>query len=70
MFAAIPLGVLAAGRCVTGTAAVDATDRIIYDSVTGKLFYDADGSGGAAAQVQFALLDSGLGLTAADFVIV
>jgi len=47
----------------------DATDRIIYETDTGKLFYDKDGNGSAAA-VQFAVLDTKPGLTNADFFIV
>jgi Ca2+-binding RTX toxin-like protein len=35
----------------------DASDRVIYDTASGKLYYDADGQGGAAA-VQFAVLGS------------
>ncbi len=68
--AAGPAGAaLAAGRFRIGTSAQDAGDRIIYDSVTGKLWYDADGAGGAG-KVQFALLNSGLALTAADFQVI
>jgi len=52
-----------------GTKAHDTSDRVIYDTKTGKLFYDADGSGKGAA-IQFALLDHGLKLTAADFDII
>ena len=52
----------------TGLAG-DATDRIIYDSATGALNYDADGLGGADA-VQFAKLQTGLSLTNADFFII
>ncbi len=46
--------------------ATDAQDRIIYEKDTGKLFFDKDGTGGAA-KVQFALLDKGLAMTSADF---
>jgi serralysin len=59
-------GVLASGAFNTGTRATEADDRIIYDSASGKLFYDSDGNGSAAA-VQFATLTSGLTLTNADF---
>ncbi len=51
-----------------GTAAGDATDRIIYDSATGSIFYDPDGMGGAAATL-FATVDPGTALTHADFLI-
>jgi Ca2+-binding RTX toxin-like protein len=37
------------------TTARDATDRVIYNTTTGILYYDADGAGGAAA-AQVALL--------------
>lgn len=39
-----------------GTAAVDASDRFIYDSSTGNLFFDPDGTGGTA-QTQIATLE-------------
>jgi Ca2+-binding RTX toxin-like protein len=62
-------GVLAANAFWTGTAAHLATDWIIYDSATGKLYYDADGTG-ATAQVQFASIGTGLALTNADFLVI
>jgi len=40
------------------TSAHDSTDRIIYNTTTGVLYYDADGIGGAAA-VQIATLGTG-----------
>jgi Ca2+-binding RTX toxin-like protein len=63
------LGNISAGELVIGPAAQDANDRIIYDSSTGALFYDADGVGGNA-QVQFAILSTGLALTNLDFLVV
>ncbi len=52
----------------SGTAQ-DASDRIIYETDTGKLFYDSNGSAAGGA-IQFAKLDAGLSLTNADFNIV
>ena len=50
------------------TTAGDAGHRIIYNTSTGALYYDADGAGGAAS-IQFALLNGAPVLTANDFVI-
>ena len=46
--------------------AQDASDRIIYDTTTGGLFYDADGTGATSA-IQFAAMAAGLSVTNADF---
>ncbi|CAN5128864.1 hypothetical protein BH10PSE7_BH10PSE7_37430 [soil metagenome] len=62
-------GVLVAGHFHIGAAAADAGDRIIYNSNTGALLYDADGVNGSAA-IKFAQLDTGLALTNADFMII
>ncbi|MGO4524911.1 hypothetical protein AB4097_08605 [Microvirga sp. 2MCAF35] len=51
-----------------GGKAHDASDRIIYDP-KGILYYDPDGTGGAA-QVKFATLPKKLKLTAQDFLII
>jgi Ca2+-binding RTX toxin-like protein len=48
----------------------DASDRIIYNSATGILYYDADGSGAAYGNVKFAVLTGAPHLTAADFVVI
>ncbi|HWS28043.1 MAG TPA: calcium-binding protein, partial [Xanthomonadales bacterium] len=72
VFAALPgsgSGPLDTAAFWTGTAAHDADDRIVYDSASGKLWYDADGTGATAA-VQFAVLVGVTGaVTAADFVV-
>jgi serralysin len=70
VFAALTTtGVLSAAAFAVGAAA-DADDRIIYDSNTGALYYDADGTG-AGGRVQFATLTSRPGdVTHADFVVI
>jgi Ca2+-binding RTX toxin-like protein len=54
----------------TAAGAKDADDRIVYNSATGNLYYDADGSGIAYGNVKFATLSSAPGLAAADFIVV
>ncbi|MFN0190886.1 MAG: beta strand repeat-containing protein [Aestuariivirga sp.] len=65
VFAALPLGFLAAAAFHIGAGAADASDRIIYNAATGAIYYDPDGLGGAV-QIRFANLDAGLALTNAD----
>jgi len=60
-------GTLAASAFQLGSVALDADDRILYDSATGHILYDADGVGGAAA-ILFATVAAGTALTSADFV--
>jgi Ca2+-binding RTX toxin-like protein len=62
-------GTLSAGAFFIGAAAHDRDDRIVYDSSTGSLIYDADGNDSDQAKV-FAVLDPGLALTHDDFLIV
>ena len=50
------------------TSANSATQRVIYNSTTGDLFYDADGKGGAVA-VLFAHLSNHAALTVDDFMV-
>lgn len=63
-------GTLAAAnfRASTAGTAADANDFILYDTDSGGLYYDADGSGAGAA-LQVAIVGVGLSLTAADFVV-
>ena len=72
IFTALSAGTLAASAfkdlSVSG-ATVDASDRILYNKTTGVLSYDADGSGTKAA-VQFAIVDTKVALTNADFFVV
>ncbi len=49
-----------------GAAATDAAHRIVYDSTTGALYYDSDGSGANAA-VQIAALSADLVLAKDNF---
>jgi Ca2+-binding RTX toxin-like protein/predicted extracellular nuclease len=69
VFTGLAPGALPAGAFVIGTAAADADDRIIYDSTTGQLYYDADGNGGGA-MVQFAILQLHPALAASDFIVI
>jgi serralysin len=52
-----------------GSAATNSSQRFIYNSNTGGLFFDADGSG-AGLSSQFATLSSNLKFSVADFAIV
>jgi Ca2+-binding RTX toxin-like protein len=52
----------------TGTAG-DLDDRIIYETDTGNLFYDTNGSA-AGGSTLFAIVGAGLGITNADFLII
>jgi serralysin len=54
---------------VIGDEAQDNNDYLIYDKATGKLLYDADGSGSRAA-VEIATLTKDLALTYRDFFVI
>jgi Ca2+-binding RTX toxin-like protein len=68
-FTKLKYGKLSASSFVVGTKALDSNDRIIYDSKTGDLSYDADGSGSMAA-IKFAEIENRAKLTAADFLVI
>ncbi|GAA0264031.1 hypothetical protein LNAOJCKE_5626 [Methylorubrum aminovorans] len=70
VFAALAPGQLGASALKNlDKAKIDADDRVLYKQSTGELFYDADGSGKAAA-VKFAVLDNHAALTHLDFLVV
>jgi Ca2+-binding RTX toxin-like protein len=66
VFAGVAPGVLDPEAFVKGRAALDEDDRIIYDKSSGRLLFDSDGSGDAAA-VTFATLNHGASVAADDF---
>lgn len=73
IFLGLKTGALLAGAFRIGTAAADASDRIIYDDATGALSFDRDGSGAAYKAVQFAMLSPNLkaaGIAYNDFFII
>ena len=63
-----PLAATAFKNVGPGGAAVDSSDRILYDQSTGRLYFDADGSG-SVGRVQFAVLTNLPTLTFADFLV-
>jgi Ca2+-binding RTX toxin-like protein len=69
VFTGLTDGALPASAFVTGTAAADADDRIIFDSASGSVFYDADGNGAGAALL-VAFVPVGQALTATDFLVI
>ena len=67
IFAAIGAnGTLSASAFVAGTSATNGSQHILYNSSTGDIFYDSDGSGSAAA-IKFAHVAAGTALTASSF---
>jgi Ca2+-binding RTX toxin-like protein len=61
----LPAGLLLASQFHLGNAAADTGDRLIYQQTSGRLYYDADGSG-TDAQVLVATLRAGTVLAADD----
>jgi uncharacterized repeat protein (TIGR02059 family) len=52
------------------TGPIDANDFLIYNTSTGALYYDADGSATVYTAIQFALLQNKATLTSAQFVVI
>lgn len=71
VFSGLKLGRLAASAFaanLTGTA-TDGSDRILYETYNGRLYYDPDGTG-SAARIMFAILTNHPTLTFADIMVV
>ena len=68
IFEAIETGRLDAAAFRDGGNARDADDRILYHPGSGRIFYDADGSGEAAA-ILFARVEAGSELSHSDFIV-
>jgi Ca2+-binding RTX toxin-like protein len=62
-------GHLADSKFHAGSHAHDSSDRIIYDRASGKMYYDADGTGGAD-QILFAVFNAGTTITHDDLFVV
>jgi Ca2+-binding RTX toxin-like protein len=69
LFKALTIGDLHSNEFVLGTKAMTTSQHLIYNSATGNLWYDADGSGKAAA-VLIAVLDNHATLTYADLAVI
>ncbi|WP_425475933.1 hypothetical protein [Mesorhizobium yinganensis] len=70
VFTALPVGTFAASAFnIFNDGPKDADDRIVYNSSTGNLYYDADGSGTAFGNVKFAHLAGAPDLSADVFIL-
>jgi Ca2+-binding RTX toxin-like protein len=52
------------------TGGADSDDRVVYDTDSGRLYYDADGSGQAEAQLIATLVTFGTPFTASDITVI
>jgi serralysin len=65
----LTVGSLSGNQFTIGSAASTAVHRFIYNSSTGAMFFDIDGTGGSA-QVQFATVSTGLPLISSDILVI
>jgi hypothetical protein len=67
------MGNFAAGdarfKANSGGTATDTNDRVVFNTSTGQLYYDADGSGAGAAQL-IATVQTGATVAATDIVVI
>ena len=68
-FSELTLGPLSSTQFTIGSAATDASVRFIYNSFTGGLFFDSDGTG-SLEQVQLGTLSPGLSLSSSDIEVI
>ncbi len=57
-------------QSIPGISTQDSNDYLFYDFESGRLYYDADGSGTKSAAVMIAIVGSATEITAADFVVI
>jgi Ca2+-binding RTX toxin-like protein len=72
LFNALTAGTLSSAAFKAGSGLVsgsDASDRIVYNTSNGDLYYDADGSG-SGASIKFATLSEIPTITHADFLVI
>jgi Ca2+-binding RTX toxin-like protein len=62
-------GILADSAFFIGATAITADQRILYNSTTGSLAYDADGAGVVSSAISFATISTGLALTNTSFIV-
>lgn len=69
IYTALAKGNLAtnAFRTIVTGGGTDSTDRVIYNSDTGKIYYDADGAGTLHARYQIATVGAHMAISASDF---
>jgi Ca2+-binding RTX toxin-like protein len=67
--AGLVVGTLLSTQFTIGSSPITSAHRFIYNSNSGGLFFDADGSGGNAS-MQIATLNTGLALTNQDIVVI
>jgi Ca2+-binding RTX toxin-like protein len=65
----LSIGSLQTSQFTIGTSATTSEELFIYNSATGALYFDKDGSATGFSQVQFAQLSTGLSLTNNNFVV-
>ncbi|MDP3302206.1 MAG: calcium-binding protein [Sulfuricurvum sp.] len=58
-----------ADNFINGTAAVEATDYLIYNKTTGILYYDADGIGTKSTAIEVAIIGNNTDLAFTDFTV-